>query len=248
MIEHPTVEMAPAPVQAKRTKRRPDAAPARRKKNRKATRGEDTIDAILLRLDVLRRELQTADSEATVIGLTSCSRRCGVSMLAGKMAVRAAELSLGRILLIDANLDHPRQARNFGLKRKAGLADALTGDGRVEDKLYNGQIDGLTVMPAGAPSLRNLGTSPEACSSVMTELRHGFDLVLVDLPPIGDSAKFLIFAQQMDGLAVVVDARTTRAREVAESMQMLEGGGVPFIGTILNRKTRTLPKLLDRLV
>lgn len=212
---------------------------------RKLAGGEDTIDAILVRLETLRAK---SDDGTYVVGVTSCDRRAGVSTLVGKMAVRAAEMSLGRVLLVDANLDHPRQARNFGLKRKEGLAEALQGEGNLDQKYFNGAVDGLCVMPCGAPNKRKSNTSPDSCASVMKELRSEFGLIFVDLPRIADSARFLMLAQQTDGLALVVDAKTTRAREVEQAMQVLEGSGVPVVGTILNRKIRTLPKWIERWV
>ena len=235
MVENQTVSTAPS---------KPSKKTRSKTSQRKLAGGEDTIDAILVRLQTLRSESSNADTN--VIGVTSCARRAGVSTLVGKMAVRAAEMVMGRVLLVDANLDHPRQARNFGLKRKEGLAEALLGDGNVCDKYFNGAVDGLSVMPAGAPFKRNSNTSPESCSAVMKELRTEFDLIFVDLPPIADSAKFLMLAQQTDGIAIVADAKATRAREIGGALQILEGSGVPIIGTILNRKIRTLPKWIDR--
>ena len=212
---------------------------------RKVSGGEDTIDAILVRLETVRA---SASDGSYVVGITSCARRAGVSTIVGKMAVRAAEMALGRVLLVDANLDYPRQARNFGLKRKEGLAESLSGEGNLEEKCFNGAVDGLSVMTAGAPVKRKANTTPESCAAVMKELRSEFGLVFVDLPPIADSAKFLMLAQQTDGLAIVIDARVTRAREVAQALQVLEGSGVPVVGTILNRKIRTLPKWIERWV
>lgn len=213
--------------------------------SRRSTGAEDTVDAILLRLESFRES--TADG-TYVLGVTSCGRRSGVSTIVGKLAVRAAEMSLGRVLLIDANLDFPKQARHFGLKRKAGLAEAVLGEGELSDKFFNGAVDGLHVMPAGAPFKRKLNVSPDACGSVMKELRQEFPLVFVDLPPITDSARFLMFARQTDGLALIIDAKSTRARAVHAALQTLEGSGVNVIGSILNRKARTLPKWLDRWV
>ena len=92
-------------------------------KNRQSHQlGNDRIDAILLRLDRIRSEQSMS---TIVIGVASCEPNAGVSTIAGCLAVRAAEMQFGNVLLVDGNFAKARQHKNFKSTTKFGLADVL---------------------------------------------------------------------------------------------------------------------------
>lgn len=206
----------------------------------------DRVDSILLRLNSIRSE---QPDQRLVVGITSANRKAGVSTIAGKLAVRAAELALGRILLIDANFQSPSQAQNFGIRSKEGLADILSRDIDIPDLLHNGEVNGLQVLTAGSDRyLRHVAVMPDMISALMSEMRSEFDLVLFDMPPVKNSARCLSIASECDGILVVADAAQTRAREVKSAVLTIESCGAKVYGTVLNRVSRTLPRWLDRLM
>lgn len=204
----------------------------------------DRVDSILLRLDTLRAE--TSDNRL-VVGISSANRKAGVSVIAGKLAVRAAEMALGRVLLIDGNFSTPSQAKQFGLRSKVGLADILSREVDIPELLNNGVVDGLHVLPAGSSEyLTTVTVMPDIVSAMLNELRSEFDLIIIDMPPVKNSARCLALARQTDGVILVVDAEQTRTREARAAITTLTSSSIRVLGTVLNRVSRTLPRWLER--
>lgn len=209
-----------------------------------ASAHNDRVDSILLRLNALRAE---AKDNRLVVGVSSSNRKSGVSVIAGKLAIRAAEMAMGRILLIDGNFSAPAQGKQFGINSNAGLADILSSEVEISELLSNGVVDGLQVLPAGSDRyLKTVTVVPDVVSAMVSEFRAEFDLVIIDMPPVKNSARCLALARQTDGVILVVDAAKTRAREAKAAITMLTSNGVNILGTVLNRVSRTLPRWLDR--
>jgi len=209
-----------------------------------ASAHNDRIDSILLRLNSIRSEKQ---DNRLVVGVSSANRKSGVSTIAGKLAVRAAEMAMGRILLIDGNLSSPAIGKMFGIRRQEGLANILSTEVDISELLQNGVVDGLHVLPAGSERyLKNVTVMPDIVSAMMGEFRDQFDLVIMDLPPVKNSARCLALARQTDGIVFVADAQQTRAREAKAAISTLRSNDVNVFGTVLNRVARTLPRWLER--
>lgn len=224
-----------------------DSVP-RKKKPKPLRRAElaqnDRIDSILLRLEAIRTQKNFG---TFVLGVSGCARKSGVSTVAGNLAVRAAEMDLGEVLLIDANLNHPRQNSNFRLGNAGGLAELLTGTMEVDNALHNGRVDGLHVLPAGTrKGIKSSAATPDAVQNLMNELRSDFDLIIVDLPHDTESARTQFLATHLDGAILVIDAQRTRARDAEATLTSLRECQVDVLGTVLNRSRKTLPKWIER--
>lgn len=209
-----------------------------------ASAHNDRIDSILLRLNAIRSE--TTDNRL-VVGVSSANRKSGVSTIAGKLAVRAAEMAMGRILLIDGNLSTPSIGKMFGIRRKEGLANILSTEVEISELLQNGVVDGLHVLPAGSDRyLKSVTVMPDIVAAMVSEFRDEYDMVIIDLPPVKNSARCLALARQTDGVVFVADAEQTRTREARAAIETLQSNGVNVLGTVLNRVSRTLPRWLER--
>ena len=203
------------------------------------------IDSILIRLEALREENGYGPY---VLGISGCDRRVGVSTIAANLALRAAEMSLGKVLLIDANLNNPKQASNFKLGNNPGLADVLAGIDEWPASLRNGAADGLNILSAGKyRSVQRIALTPDTLKGLMNELKEEFDLIIMDLPPIRSSGRSMLLAGQVDGAILVLNAQDTRARDAETAIETLKENRVDVVGTILNRATRTLPRWIERL-
>ncbi len=205
---------------------------------------DDRIDTIVLRIDAIRSENGFG---TYVLGVAGCDRFAGVSTIAGNLAVRAAQLGMGPVLLLDGNLAHPRQAVNFGLQQQSGLADYLAGETSPGEVVHSSNVDSLDVLPTGSPKhAENVAIVPELMESLMHELREEYRLIIIDLPPVRSSARSQILSRQTDGLMFVANARETKARNAEAALETLQECGVEVVGSVLNRAQRNLPKWLDR--
>ena len=86
-------------------------------------RGAEPYDALLWRLQTR----QAGDANSLVLGLIGCEARTGTTTIAANLAVRASELGLGPVLLIDATGSRSRVTDAWNLAAGPGLADVLAG-------------------------------------------------------------------------------------------------------------------------
>ena len=204
----------------------------------------DRIDSVLLRLDAIQEQKGIG---TFVVGVSGCERRCGTSTIVGNLAIRAAEMGLGRVLLIDADFRSPRQNMNFKLGNCVGLADIYSRSVSVEDAYQKTKISGLSVLTAGTrKAIRSCAATPENVSSMINELRTDFDLVFIDLPSELESARNQFLTRHVDGIVLVIDAQKTRSRTAKITVNTFRERNVEILGTVLNRAKRTLPSFLER--
>ena len=212
-------------------------------KNRQSHQlGNDRIDAILLRLDRIRSEQSLS---AIVIGVASCEPNAGVSTIAGCLAVRAAEMQFGNVLLVDGNFAKARQHKNFKSTTKYGLADVLYRGTSVGEAIGETSVAGLSLMSAGN-AVNPGGVNPDTANSLMHELRMSHQVIIFDLPPIRNTSQSFLLTKLADGVVIVVDAANTGRNLVRRSMSLLKDWDVDVYGSILNRARRTLPRWIDR--
>lgn len=211
---------------------------------RKFHRQNDHIDSIVLRLDAIRSSSNLA---SMVVGLTSTDRRSGVSGIARELAVRAADLGLGRVLLVDANLDAPSQGKFLRAQGQAGLAETLASEQRPNEVIWSGKVPGFHFMTAGRPAqCRDVAVTPENTFRIIDELRQEYQFVILDLPVVASTTRFLVPSATADGMILVVDAQQTRSRKAMSALHLMNENKLQLLGCILNREVQNLPNWLER--
>jgi len=203
---------------------------------------DSELDMLLWRL---RARVETNANTATLIGLTSCSPKSGVSTLATNLSVRAASNNMGPVLLIDGNMGAPALQRIFKMKGKKGLIDLLVGSGTPEEAIQSTAIDSLDLMPVGSKeSLRNGRIIPENYDEVVTWVRDRYRTVFIDLPTIESMRHSLFLAKLCDTTIIAVRSDAVRRAEATTAIQRLADDGVKITGTILTRRRVYTPRWL----
>lgn len=178
------------------------------------------------------------------LGVTSPNPREGKTLVASNLAV---SLTLGyrkRTVLVDLNIARPRLHEVFGTPTGPGLIDALH-DGPVN--LVRTQIEHLVVLPTGTVKgrrhngeyvnsqslvgLEYLG----AFGDVIYSLEQEFEFVIVDMPSINTRDFPILFANQLDGLIVVVDVGRTKREDLEKMFRQVSERQV--LGFVYNRVT-----------
>ena len=181
-----------------------------------------------------------------VVGVTSCSRQEGVSVVAGNLAVCASEIYSGRVLLIDANPQHASVANRFAVSQKPGLADCLSGEAAVRECIADTSHSNLYVLPAGSWNARSSRSSEERVTALFASLRQEFELIVLDLPPAHAMDEVLVASQHVDGILLVLEAERIR-RQVAQRVQrQLKQDDVRLLGVVLNKRKNHVPEWLYR--
>lgn len=169
-----------------------------------------------------------------VIVMTSCVYGVGKSVTAANLAVTCADD--GReVLLVDADLRRPRVAQYWDLAPSGGLADVLAGTANLDDCLLDCPVERLTLLPSGhLPSDPAHIIGSPAMTDLLVRLRHRFDVIIIDTPPLLPVTDAAIAARQADGAVVVVRHGKTRLAHVTSAADSLDSAGARILGCIIN--------------
>ena len=79
----------------------------------------------------------------------------------------------------------------------------------------------------------------ERFKALVQDLRGRYDIVLVDLPPVGLAADALLVAPLVDGTILVLSAPATRKDDAARAKRLIRDAGGKLAGCVLNKATVT---------
>lgn len=159
----------------------------------------------------------------------------GCSNLAANLAISFAQLG-ERTLLIDADLRAPSQHGLFGLKPDMGLTGLLGGRISVHDALRKVEFfPQLSVLCAGhgAPNPQEL-LGRLTFTYLMETLPAGFDVVIIDTPPILDYADAQMVAARSGGCLLVSRRHQTRMTDIVKSKAQLQLSGATLLGVVIS--------------
>ncbi len=187
---------------------------------------------------ILRERLRILGEKEKVcnLGLVSAAGGEGKTTVAVALSLILAREPGTRVLLVDADLRKPDVDRYLGLKEGAGLADWLA-DPKQNVPLRRLESFGTFVLTAGGLSKRpwELIASPWL-DALLTAARRDFDLVVVDCPPQGPIADTARIQDYLDGLLLVVRARSAPREAILSTVEQLRQD--KLLGTVLNRSRR----------
>ena len=192
-------------------------------------------------VNLIGSNLSFMGKEMKCILLTSSVAGEGKTTMAARIAVNLTERSNNNVLLIDADMRRSRLAGELGLTTEGemtGLTHFLAGKCELEDAVYQTDIPGLYVIPAGRDVINpvQLITS-SGFKELMDWAREQFDMILVDTPPIGLVVDAVEVAKYCDGSAVVVEYGKRRRHELQRTVEQLNKSGTPVIGCIIDKVT-----------
>lgn len=188
------------------------------------------------------------------VGVTSPKTGEGKTMVASNLAVSLAMGSQKNTVLVDLNIKNPRLHEIFGTAFSPGLAEAF----------YNGTIHvsqtaikNLSVLSLGdlmgkipganqgagnvLPPLSNDGKPTlgldrlTAFRDILYSLEQEFDFVIVDMPAIATESIPVLFANQLNGLIIVLNSGKTKREDLDSMFQQINERQV--IGFVFNRVT-----------
>nr|WP_296065429.1 polysaccharide biosynthesis tyrosine autokinase [uncultured Actinoplanes sp.] len=170
----------------------------------------------------------------------------GAATVAQNLAIALSRVRL-RVLLIEADLRHPRFAAALGIGDttagraggEAGLAAVLAGDRDVDMAIYSWGDGALRVLPAGTAA----GASGELLASgamrdLLARLEQRFDLLIISAPPMLEVADAAVLAAGVDGVVLTSRIGGTRWTAVRQSLQALHDAGARVLGAAVLGKTR----------
>ena len=144
-----------------------------------------------------------------------------------------------RVVLVDADLRCSTLARryrfSFARREAFGLAQYLAGMCALEDAVYQTNLPGAYILPAGREVLNSMQllASPRY-GEMMEALRKNFDVVLVDSPPAGVIVDAVEIAKYCDGAIIVVAYNKGRRQDIGEVAASIAKTGCKVLGAVMN--------------
>ena len=176
----------------------------------------------MLRNRVLQRLRQDGHS---VLAVTSARRIDGKSLAAVNLALALAADYDRAVLLVDAELSGQGLQALFGLAGAPGLGDHLALGTPIAELLVNPGIERFVLLPAGrapAPDSAELLATRRAQTLLQEmKLRYADRVVIVDLPPLLDTADALAFLPHVDTTLMVVEEGTTTLDDLEHVAELL---------------------------
>ena len=183
---------------------------------------------------------QAVQSLHTLV-VTSASPEEGKTTTIANLAVTFAQQGL-RVILVDCDLRRARLHSVFNVPREPGLTNAMLGQVPLEDAIRPTAIEGLSFLSSGAlpPNPAEL-LGGGHMAEVLASLRAGFDMVLMDTPPVHAASDALILGRQADGVLMVVRAGKTDRSAAQDAMRSLANVGARVVGAVLNDPDHKVP-------
>jgi len=169
-----------------------------------------------------------------LVTITSPGAGDGKSFISANLAHTFADGG-HRTLLIDADIRRGVLHRRLSVRRRPGLSDFLRGEAQLDAIVQATQFPALSLIGCGtraynAPEL--LG-SP-AMTSLVNGLRGGYDVVLIDSPPLAAGVDPLILSTLTGTLALVLRTGYSHRDVAAAKLEVLQRLPVRMLGAVLN--------------
>ena len=189
--------------------------------------------------NLLRTNLMFAtkrnDRNARVIGITSSVHGEGKSLTVINLAYSIAE-SGRKVILVECDLRLPTLRKKLNLPKSTGVSNILAGINNEKAPLHRDVlIKGLDFLPAGdiPPNPSELLGS-KAFSSLIDMMADNYDVILLDLPPIGKVSDALVVSRCTDGLVIVVRNDYTNASDLEYTLRQCELVDAKVLGFVYN--------------
>ena len=198
------------------------------------------------------------DRNARVIGVTSSVHGEGKSLTIINLAYSIAE-SGRKVILVECDLRLPTLRKKLGIPKATGVSNYLAGVSSEKatlqkDVLIEGfdflqalqkdvLIEGFDFLQAGdiPPNPSELLGSKQF-ATLIDNLAQAYDVVLIDLPPIGEVSDALVASRCSDGLVLVVRNNYTNASDLDYALRQCKLVGAKVIGFIYNDSESKLNK------
>lgn len=186
----------------------------------------------------LRTALQfsTPDGVPSSLFITSSRPSEGKSTTALATAQNFARIGK-RVLLLDLDLRKPSMHRLVNVSNDRGMSSILSGASSLTEVVHKVPNSGdLSFVCAGPlpPNPAEL-LSGVRIQNFLEEARQGYDIIIIDGPPVLGFADAPVLASSVGGTVFVLEARSTRRGQARGAVRRLRIGSARLLGVVLTK-------------
>lgn len=177
------------------------------------------------------------------IVFTAPHRNAGCTTIAVHHAWVAAAAG-ERVILVDGDPRDPAVGAATGAEPSPQLEHVLGGDRAIDDALVSVEAGGVGIRVLAIQEGLDGGLRTPRVPmgrEMIADLLPVADVLVVDTPPLSESAPAFMLARAVDRVVVVARVGVTRLAELKELSEMFAGHGIPGAGVVLVGGVRHLP-------
>ena len=172
-----------------------------------------------------------------VLGVTSAVPDEGKSTISAALAMSIAQVGK-RAILVDCDLRNPSLSRAIAPNANAGIVEVLAGKVALDEALCNEAYLSMAFLPVFTKA--RIADSSELLSSnamrrLFERLRHSYDYVIVDLPPLAPLADARATTHLVDSYLLVVEWGRTSTAIVQHALSRAPRVYEKIVGAVLNK-------------
>lgn len=143
-------------------------------------------------------------------------------------------MSGSKVVVVDCDLRRRNISRHLGSKPERGLVELLQGAAKLDDVLVEDEASGAWMLPLSESSYtpKDLFGS-NAMDRLLEELKHRFDVVILDTAPVIPVSDTRVLAQKSDAVVFLVQWRKTPRKAIEAALALLRSVGVDVAGIAL---------------
>jgi capsular exopolysaccharide synthesis family protein len=183
----------------------------------------------------LRTNLEFARLEQPLqtILLTSVDATTDKSAALANLAVVMAGAG-DRVIVVDGDLRRPQQHELFGTTNQKGLTTWIAEAAATPPPLQKTTVEGVQLLPAGPATAHPTSVlSTKHLAGVLTALRPLADYILCDAPPVLAVTDAALWASQVDGVVLLINAGGTKREGAQQAKAVLEKVRARIVGAVL---------------
>lgn len=170
-----------------------------------------------------------------IILFTSASAGEGKSTTAFNTAWVCAECG-ERVLLVDADIHHPRQHKILNFDLEPGLLNVVVGEATLDGAIKKTPQNNLDFLPAGRISSTSIFglMDTDEMAEMFKYFREHYDRVIVDAPPVIGVSDTSQLIRLCDGVVQIVQHRKYPRALCKRAKDSIVSMGGNYLGVVLN--------------
>jgi len=177
----------------------------------------------------------------TVIGITSTIAGEGKTFICAKIAESLALTKRKKVLVVDADIRKADLSKGLFKTKPPGLTEILSGEATLQQVTRQTGVPGLEAISAGEEVTQHADLLAGArFRTFIAAARQGYDIVILDTPPVLAVADTLSMREHLDGFVFVYRAGFTPISMFQQATE--EIGEKKILGVVLNGVERRSEK------